>query len=451
MIQNILVAGGGTGGHLFPGIAVIEEIRRRNPALRVLFVGTRRGIESTVVPGLGYPIEFIDVAPLKGRTPTQLLSSLSVLPTAAVRSGSILRRFSPDVVVGVGGYASGPVLAAAAALGVPTAVLEQNAQTGFTNKLLGPFVGRAYVTFSETKSAFRPSNVRVVGNPVRRKFVDVARRGLSDPDGFEARCRGILVVGGSQGAKVLNETVPQAIVQLLKSLRAKGESASIDTSIPIVHQTGAAMCEEVARTYSSLGLRAKVVPFIEDMAGAYAQSSVVVCRAGASTVAELCAVGRPSVMIPFPFAADDHQMKNALALERAGASRCLAQGELTPAKLAEVLRPIVFDSSVQKRMAESARELGRPDAAATIVDDLHAWLFGLGGEQDEVQEALSECLSDEDGANESRRERVMHCFTSAVPGPSLRGQRPYVPGRRSPDVSFAPRSLVTRRPLVFLS
>ncbi|MBW2464923.1 MAG: glycosyltransferase, partial [Deltaproteobacteria bacterium] len=184
MIERILVAGGGTGGHLFPGIAVVEELRRRIEGLEVTFVGTARGIEARVLPEMGENLELLEVTPLKGRKPGELVSSLAKLPGAAGRALSLVRRYRPDLVLGVGGYASGPVLAAAAALGVPTAILEQNAHVGMTNKLLAKVVGRAYVSFEETREVFREDRVRVVGNPVRQVFVDAARRAATDPDGF---------------------------------------------------------------------------------------------------------------------------------------------------------------------------------------------------------------------------------------------------------------------------
>ena len=225
MIQRVIVAGGGTGGHLFPGIAVIEELRRRNPNLEVLFVGTERGIESRVVPGMGEKLETLDVTPLKGRTFAQLLGSLARLPSAWGRAAAILRQHRPDVVLGVGGYASGPMLVAAAALGIPCALLEQNAHVGLTNRILSKVVGRAYLSFEETAPLFG-SAARVVGNPVRRAFVEASRRALIDPRGFDARARRILVIGGSQGAKRLNEIVPEALAYALATSSMNGTTSA---------------------------------------------------------------------------------------------------------------------------------------------------------------------------------------------------------------------------------
>jgi UDP-N-acetylglucosamine--N-acetylmuramyl-(pentapeptide) pyrophosphoryl-undecaprenol N-acetylglucosamine transferase len=366
MIERVLVAGGGTGGHLFPGIAVIEELRRRMPSLEVTFVGTARGIESRVLPGMGESLEILDVTPLKGTTTAGLVASLMRLPRAWARCVSILRAKKPDIVLGVGGYASGPMLIAAATMGIPTAILEQNAHVGLTNRLLAPMVGRAYLTFEETRATFG-DKARIVGNPVRRAFVDAARIALSDPDGFEARARKLLVIGGSQGAKRLNETVPGA---LARALAGKG------TGLEVVHQTGAAMVETVRAEYARLGVRAEVVPFIDDMARAYASAQLVIARAGATTLAEVCAIGRPAVLVPYPHAADDHQTKNAEALERAGAAIAIAETDLDEAGLASTIESLVAEDGRRRAMASAARQHGRPEAAASIVDDLFLWLGG---------------------------------------------------------------------------
>jgi UDP-N-acetylglucosamine--N-acetylmuramyl-(pentapeptide) pyrophosphoryl-undecaprenol N-acetylglucosamine transferase len=363
---------------LFPGIAVVEELRRRQPELEVLFVGTERGIEARVVPEMGERLALIEVRPLKGRSLVRLAQNVLKLPGAASQALGILRRFRPDLVIGVGGYASGPVLAAAAATGVPTAVLEQNARVGLTNRLLSTVVGRAYVTFPETAATFRAARVRTSGNPVRRAFVDAARRAATDPDGFEARARRLLVMGGSQGAQALNRVVPHALA----------EAGIADRGIAIVHQTGATMRDEVARQYRELGLDAEVVAFIDDMASAYSAAALVIARAGATTVAELCAVGRPAILVPYPYAADDHQGKNAEALERAGAARCIREADLDAVRLGEEVARLLSDEPARRAMAAAARGLGRPDAAAAIVDDLIEWLEPRGlveGQEDSTR------------------------------------------------------------------
>ncbi|MFO0681551.1 MAG: undecaprenyldiphospho-muramoylpentapeptide beta-N-acetylglucosaminyltransferase [Sandaracinus sp.] len=367
-MERVLIAGGGTGGHLFPGLAVVEELRRRvassGASLEVTFVGTAKGIEARVLPPAKEKLELLEVTPLKGRSAGELLASLMRLPRAYARCVSILRAARPDVVIGVGGYASGPMLVAARSMGIPTALLEQNAYVGMTNRLLAPIVGRAYVTFEETRAVFG-DKARVVGNPVRRAFVDAARIALADPAGFEARARKVLVVGGSQGAQHMNEVIPGALA------RTAGASG-----LEVVHQTGAAMLDAVRARYAELGVRAEVVPFIEDMARAYAGAQLVIARAGATTLAEICAIGRPAVLVPYPHAADDHQTKNAEALERAGAAVMVRDAELEETKLGETLSGLLADDGRRAAMARAAREHGRPEAAASIVDDLLSWLGG---------------------------------------------------------------------------
>ena len=364
MIKRIMVVGGGTGGHLFPGIAVVEELRRRNPQVEVLFVGTARGIEARVLPRLGEQLSTIDVRPWLGRSPFELVRNVALLPKAVSQASALLRSFKPELVLGLGGYTAGPVLLLAAARRIPTALLEQNAHVGLTNRLLGSTVGRAYLTYPETLPQFGATKGRVLGNPVRRAFVEAAQLALHDPAGVEARARRVLVLGGSQGAKTLNEVVPVALA--LSSVSSQGVS--------VLHQTGDAMLDEVRRRYRGLGVNAEVVSFIDDMARAYASASLVIARAGATTLAELCAIGKPSILIPYPHAAEDHQAKNALAMERAGAALAIRESELTAEGLATQVRELLLGRSRRRDMADSARKLGRPEAAAAIVDDLCSFL-----------------------------------------------------------------------------
>ncbi|MCB9597964.1 MAG: undecaprenyldiphospho-muramoylpentapeptide beta-N-acetylglucosaminyltransferase [Sandaracinaceae bacterium] len=393
-IRSIMVAGGGTGGHLFPGMAVVEEIRRRIPDVDVTFVGTERGIEARVLPERGERLELIEVKPLKGRTAAELTRSLIMLPGAFSRAHGLLSKHRPDLVIGVGGYASGPMLVAAAARGIPTAILEQNAHVGLTNRLLAPIAGRAYVAFDAARAQLG-RKARLLGNPVRRAFVDAARAASSDPEGFEARARTVLVLGGSQGAKALNEAVPAALAKL--DLAAQG--------LRVVHQTGASMRDEVAARYAALGVDAEVTPFVEDMARAYSSSALVIARAGATTLAEVCAIGRPSILVPYPHAADDHQAKNALALELEGAAVAIRESALNANSLATAARELLEDLGARQAMAEAARRHGRPDAAAAIVDDLFAWLGGP------VVEAAPEVVEEEEDEDDGRQRFAAVDFT----------------------------------------
>ncbi len=365
-LRRVLLAGGGTGGHLFPGLAVLEALEARLSGLEAHWVGTSRGLEARVVPSRGIPLHRLRVRPLKGRGIGGGLRGLSVVPRALRDSVALLRSVRPDLVLGVGGYASGPLLLAAGFLRIPTAVLEQNARVGLTNRLLAPVAGRAYVSFPETASCFPAARVRVLGNPVRHAFVEAARRAAADPEGVEQRADRVVVLGGSQGARRLNEVVPEALA-----------SADLGAhSLRIVHQTGASALQEVRRRYERLGLEAEVVPFLEDVAGAMLRAAVVVARAGATTVAELCAIGRPALLVPYPHAADDHQRANAEALQRRGAACCVLERDLSAGGLGRRLADLLADEPRRLRMAAAARALGRPEAAGEIAEDLIEWLDG---------------------------------------------------------------------------
>ncbi len=419
MTRRIIVAGGGTGGHLFPGLAVVEELRRRLE-VDVLFVGTERGIESRLLPARGERLTTLDVTPLKGRSPSQLFKSLGRLPGSAFRAAQIVRGHRAELCIGVGGYASGPLLAAAAAVGVPTALLEQNAHVGLTNRMLASVVGRAYLSFDETRSSFG-KGARVVGNPVRGDFRVWARRAAADPEGFEARARTVLVMGGSQGAQALNETVPAAFAHVeLRGLK-------------VVHQTGEAMREAVEARYRALGIDAEVVSFIDDMARAYASAALVVARAGATTLAELQAIGRASILVPYPHAADDHQTRNAEALERDGAARCVAQSSLEAESLGAMLNELLSDDAKRCAMSEAARRRGRPDAAASIVDDLCAW---LGWHEASARASVPPSATGSADESETDSE------DDGDPGMGLRGDTFYSPRRSTLPPPSARRRLV---------
>lgn len=351
--MRMLIAGGGTGGHLFPGIALAEEFTTRHPNNAVLFVGTRRGLESKVVPAAGFALDTISVRGLKNKGLWQFLLGLLVLPWSFVESWRILSRFRPEVVVGVGGYASGPVVLTAWLRRIPTAVQEQNAMPGFTNRVLGHFVRAVFVAFDEARGAFPRRKTHLVGNPVRRKLLDNYLRSKSAHDRFE-----VLVLGGSLGARGLNTRVLQAL-PVLSDLR---------DSIDFVHQTGRADLETVRAGYAAAGLRAEVAEFIDDMSAAYARSSLVVCRAGATTVAELAICKKASVLVPFPYATDDHQAVNARALVKAGAAVMFRESELTGELLASTIRSLYREPERLRRMEREAGLFGRPEAARELAD-----------------------------------------------------------------------------------
>jgi len=350
---RILVAGGGTGGHVFPGIAIAEEVVMRHPRNDAVFVGTPRGLEAQVVPAAGFPIELIDVKGLKGKGALGALRNLFLLPRAAWRSLGILRRWRPDVVVGVGGYASGPVVLMAWLLGIPTAVQEQNAVAGLTNRLLGRIVKAAFTAFPEAAANFPRGKVQQLGNPIRRQLLD----NFMHPSAEHERAR-LLVFGGSQGAHALNMRVVEALPHL----------ADLRDRIAIIHQTGARDREQVEKGYRACGFVPDVRDFITDMSRAYAEADLVVCRAGATTLAELTVCKKPSILIPFPAAADNHQVRNALSLSIAGAATMIEERDLTGELLAQEIRAILADPARRERMSRAAGRLGSPAAAREIAD-----------------------------------------------------------------------------------
>lgn len=351
--MRMLVAGGGTGGHVFPGIALAEEVVTRHPANDVIFVGTARGLEATVVPQEGFPIELIDVKGLKGKGLLQTSKNLLLLPLAFVQSFRILRRWRPDVVVGVGGYASGPVVLTAWLLRIPTAVQEQNAIAGFTNRVLGRFVKAAFTAFPEAARHFPRRKVYQLGNPIRRKLME----NYMFPESRHATPR-LLVFGGSQGAHALNMRVVEALPHL----------ADLRDHLRITHQTGARDREQVEKGYAACGFAPDVREFITDMSGAYAGADLVVCRAGAMALAELTVCKKPSILVPFPAAADNHQVQNAKSLVDAGAAVMIEERDLTGELLAREIRAILAAPERRERMARAAGRLGSPQAAKEIAD-----------------------------------------------------------------------------------
>ncbi len=351
--MRVMIAGGGTGGHLFPGIALAEEVMTRHPKNEVVFVGTERGLEARVVPAAGYPLELIRAQGLKGMGVVKLLKGLAALPVAFFQSWRILRRYRPDVVVGVGGYASGPVVLAAWMQRVPTAVQEQNALPGFTNKVLGKIARAVFISFEEARRFFPSGKIHLIGNPIRRALMDNYLRSVEKQERFT-----VLVFGGSLGAKGLNS-------RMLEALRDLGDEKP---SLHFVHQTGKADAETVRKGYAELGFSAEVVEFIEDMSKAYAQADLVICRAGATTLAELTVCKKAAILVPFPFAADDHQAVNAQAMVKAGAALMFREAELTGSKLAAELLALKREPAKLQKMAKMAGALGRPEAAKELAD-----------------------------------------------------------------------------------
>jgi UDP-N-acetylglucosamine--N-acetylmuramyl-(pentapeptide) pyrophosphoryl-undecaprenol N-acetylglucosamine transferase len=352
--MNVIIAGGGTGGHLFPGIAIAEEILRRDRNNRVLFVGTKRGIEHRILPGLGYELSLIDVAGIKGKGLTGTLAAVTKLPRSFLQSGRIIRSFRPDLVLGVGGYASGPAVLMAHLLGIPTAVAEQNAFPGVTNRILSRFVDRIFLTFPDTEGRFPKSKSLYTGNPIRAAFLSELAAPERKKPGFT-----LLIFGGSQGARAINRAVPAALDQMTE---IKGD-------LHIIHQTGTGDFEEVGRAYRAKDFDAEVHAFIMDMPRVYGQADLLVCRAGATSIAELTASGRASLLIPYPYAANDHQSRNAEVLVRAGAAVMIPESDLTADRLGSIIMDLYHHRDRIQEMEARSRALAKPEAAGQIFEE----------------------------------------------------------------------------------
>jgi UDP-N-acetylglucosamine--N-acetylmuramyl-(pentapeptide) pyrophosphoryl-undecaprenol N-acetylglucosamine transferase len=350
---SIVIAGGGTGGHLYPGIAVARELLRQRPDAQVSFAGTSRGLEARVVPREGFELDVIRSAGLKGKSLRARLRGAALLVPSALDAWRALSRRSPDVVLGVGGYSSGPVVLLEALRGIPTMVIEQNAVPGLTNRWLARVVRAAAVTYDETRRFFGTRGF-VAGNPVRSEFFTAVR--TSRPD---AGTR-VLILGGSQGAHVVNVAAVEAAAELAR--RCPG--------LELVHQTGERDLAAVREGYARAGVAARTESVLDPVVREVIDADLVICRAGATTLAVLAAAGRPAVLVPFGAATDDHQRRNARVLADAGAAVIVDERELSGARLADVVAPLVADRARLDAMGAAMRRLARPDAAARIVERL---------------------------------------------------------------------------------
>lgn len=362
-LDRVMIAGGGTGGHVYPGVAVAEEIQRRNQAALVIFVGTDRGMENRILPKLGLTLETITASRIKGGGVFARIKGIFGVPVGMWQAWRLMRRHDPQVVLGVGGYASGAVLLAAWLTLRRTAIQEQNAAPGLTNRVLGKFVRAVYAGFEAANTHFAQKKFVVTGNPLRRAVSDSLRNAEARTGGDVAVLR-VLVFGGSQGARFLNENVPAAI--------AAFRAAHPALALTVTHQTGPADEETTRQRYADLALAeiATVTPYIDDMPAAYTASDVAITRAGALTLAELTAVGLPSLLVPFPFAADDHQAKNGQALVDVGAAKMVRQEAWSAQDAAAWLGEVADDRGRLTAMSKAARQIARLDAAATLVDHL---------------------------------------------------------------------------------
>jgi len=353
---RLLLTGGGTGGHLFPAIATAEAMCRRFPDTKVLFVGTKRKMDAASLARYDFQARTIHCQGLKGKGLLARMQSLVMLPLALLEALWQVFRFRPHLVVGVGGYVTGPVMVAARMLGRPTLIHEQNSVPGLANRKLGALVSRICLSLPGSERYFPQGRTVLTGNPIRRQILELAQQQPMKEVGEKVT---LLVLGGSLGAHRLNELVVEALTEHM---------ALPSTSIEVIHQTGAADEESVRAAYVRKGIAATVAAFFTDMAEVYGKSDLLVSRAGATTLAELAVLGKPAVLVPYPYAADDHQDKNGRYYEAGGGVMVLPERELTGKKLAEILSGLAGDPGRRQKMAASMRAMGRPEATDRIVD-----------------------------------------------------------------------------------
>lgn len=358
-VKTLMIGGGGTGGHIYPAIAIARAYAGRGKDRRVVFVGTERGLEKTIVPKAGFPLEFISVGGLKGKGGLELLKSIFRLPYGFIQAFQLVGKHRPSVVLGVGGYSSGPVLLAAALRGVPTMIHEQNAYPGLTNRLLARFVKKVAVAFADAAARMKRVDAVVTGNPVRAEFFTATRR-AADP----ATRQRLLIFGGSQGSRILNDAMTGALLFLSR----------LKDRLDIVHQTGPAELQKVQQAYRTSGAfpNARVVAYLDPIVDEIAAADLVVCRAGAMTIGELCAIGRPAIYVPFAAATNNHQELNARFVERAGGGVVITEAELTAEKLGAAINEIMTDPERTRRMGAAAKALAAPDATKKIVDSIES-------------------------------------------------------------------------------
>ena len=362
--MKFIIAGGGTGGHLFPGIAIAEEFLSRDPANEVLFIGTGHGIEARAVPAAGYRLELISAAGIRGKGTLSQIKGAAMMVYGYAESRKILKSFRPDMVLGVGGYASLPMVLASGGMAIPRFIHEQNAIPGLTNRLLARFASKVFITLEESARYFTSATTQLTGNPLRRQILDMVitlnsspthTTGNSDTGEFH-----LFIFGGSQGAHAINAAMTEALPLLKKS----------PIRLTITHQTGEKDYEEVTEAYRTAQVEAKVTPFISDMAAEYAAADLVICRAGATTIAEITACGKACLFIPFPHAVDDHQRRNAEALLKKDACFMMLERELTGTTLAESILTLANNQALVHHTGDLAFSLARLDAARIIVDEM---------------------------------------------------------------------------------
>jgi UDP-N-acetylglucosamine--N-acetylmuramyl-(pentapeptide) pyrophosphoryl-undecaprenol N-acetylglucosamine transferase len=359
--MTILIAAGGTGGHLYPAVALAREFARCDPTNKVFFVGTARGLESNVLGHEGFALVLISAKPVMGKGLWGAVTGLCVMPVSLWQCLKILRTRRADLVIGVGGYTSPMMVLAAALIGVTRVILEPNANPGMANRAVGPFAQRVFLAFESAADSFNRSKVRVVGTPIRKAFLEDIQqsRQRSGPPH-------LLIFGGSQGAKAINAAVLEGLAELMTQL----------PHLTVTHQTGESDHARVAEAYRRAGIESQVVPFLYDMPAALREADLVVARAGAMTVAELTVCGKPAVLVPLPSAIYDHQTRNAKVMEAAGAAVLLPQSALTGPILVRTVATILRDPERLRVMGEASLSMRRIDAAEVIVRECYSLMEG---------------------------------------------------------------------------
>ena len=353
--MRLLITGGGTGGHLFPAVAAAQALRERMVDSQVLFIGTRRKIDTTSLGQYGFESRSISSYGLKGKNVLELTKALAILPVSVMQAISHIRKFKPDVALGVGGYVTGPVMMAAKLLGIPTVIHEQNSIPGMANRKLGKLVNHVCVSLPGSEKYFPAEKTVFTGNPVRTNIKELA---AAEPEA-EKEKQTLLVLGGSQGAQAVNTMIADIFCD---------KSSGLADSINLIHQTGSADYEKVKEQYEKCGVSAEVEPFFQDMGSVYRQTDFLVSRAGATTLTELAVLGKPAILIPYPHAADNHQQKNAEYYVQGGGALVFEQSSLDAEKLSEAVRQLVDNRDKQLEMGAAMKALGKPEAADKIVD-----------------------------------------------------------------------------------
>ena len=353
---KLLITGGGTGGHLFPGIALAQAVEQTYAGSKVMFIGTERKVDKNGLANLGFITTTIRCRPIKGKSISQILTALIQLPIGLFEAIKIIRQFKPDLVFGVGGYVTGPVIVAARLLGVTTCIHEQNTVPGLANKILGRIVNKVFVSLPGSEKYFPAHKTILSGNPVRSSLLNKAKEEKQRKSADQPT---ILILGGSQGARRLNSLVLEAAKRCLVNLTPMPE---------IIHQTGDMDEEQAKKVYAELGMHARVDAFISDMAEVYCRADLIVSRGGATTLAEIMIFGKPAILVPFPYAADNHQEKNGRILVDSGGGVMFRQSDLTGEKLGNEISRLLNDKKLLHEMADKSGKLAKPEATATIVN-----------------------------------------------------------------------------------